>query len=119
MVASPQGQTYVDVGITLTILATVAVITRFISRWKKDLAAGADDYWICVALVFAYGMLGEGIICQFSTYLSTLLRPPLATRFHLIRMNTRGKGWRDGKTIPKSDAKRTEDILEGKQPPTR
>lgn len=37
--------------ISMTILAVVFVILRFLSRWKKALRPGLDDYLIVIALL--------------------------------------------------------------------
>lgn len=64
MVANARGQSYINSGIILTVLATVAVVCRFASRWKSGVSLGLDDALIVVAILLAYSMLGEGVICK-------------------------------------------------------
>ena len=65
MPANERGQTYIVVGSVFTGLATVFVFLRFLARWKKGIAIRVDDYLLCVAVVIAFSMLGEGVICSF------------------------------------------------------
>ncbi|KAJ5772747.1 hypothetical protein N7457_007643 [Penicillium paradoxum] len=44
--------------ITMTILAVLFVILRFLARWKKSLKPGWDDYLIVVALVPFFALVG-------------------------------------------------------------
>jgi hypothetical protein len=72
MVANARGQSYINCGIVLTVLATCFVASRFVARWKSGVSLGLDDGMIVVSLLLAFSMLGEGVICEWSpaSYLS-------------------------------------------------
>lgn len=65
MVANARGQSYINSGIVLTVLATAFVIARFAARWKSGVNVGIDDAMIVVAILIAYSMLGEGVVCEW------------------------------------------------------
>lgn len=64
MAANARGQHYIISGIVLSVLATIFVALRFASRWMSGVNLGLDDALIVLALLLAYSMLGEGVICK-------------------------------------------------------
>lgn len=48
--------------IAFVVLATLAVVCRFVSRKLKRAAIGADDYMVIVGLVFTWATFGDSVV---------------------------------------------------------
>lgn len=51
------GDRVFQAGVALAVLATVAVLLRFIARWKTKARFAADDLLIVISLLPFYGMV--------------------------------------------------------------
>ena len=54
-----------QVTVACGVLATVAVILRFVARWRSKASFAADDWWMVASLIPSYGMLAVGSISPF------------------------------------------------------
>lgn len=58
-----RGPALVAGSIILIVVASIAVVLRLLARRLKKLAWAADDYFVVVALLFAYGMFVSLLYC--------------------------------------------------------
>ena len=63
-----RGDQLINTSIALGVVATIAVILRFLARWKSKANFGSDDIFIAISLILQYGM-----VILISQGLSTLL----------------------------------------------
>ena len=54
-----------QVTVACGVLATVAVVLRFVARWRSKASFAADDWWMVASLIPSYSMLAVGSISLF------------------------------------------------------
>ncbi len=74
---NPRRDQVIRVTVACGVLATVAVLLRFVARWKIKASFAADDWWMVASLIPSYGMLAVGSI---SSFVAPAL-PSLANKF--------------------------------------
>lgn len=62
---NPARDRIAQVTVACGILATVAVIFRFVARWRSKASFAADDWWMVASLIPSYSMLAVGSISPF------------------------------------------------------
>ena len=62
---NPGRDQVIRVTVACGILATVAVLLRFLARWRSKASFAADDWWMAASLIPSYGMLAVGSISVF------------------------------------------------------
>lgn len=63
MAPSARGWDEIKIGIALSVLATIAVVLRFVARFVRRVKLGTDDWLALASLVLITAMLIELIIC--------------------------------------------------------
>ena len=64
-VINPERDRVAQVTVACGLLATVAVILRFVARWRSNASFAADDWWMVASLIPSYSMLAVGSISLF------------------------------------------------------
>ena len=62
---NPGRDQVIRVTVACGILATVAVLLRFVARWRSKASLAADDWWMAASLIPSYSMLAVGSISSF------------------------------------------------------
>ena len=62
---NPERDRVAQVTVACGVLATVAVIFRFVARWRSKASFAADDWWMVASLIPSYSMLAVGSISLF------------------------------------------------------
>lgn len=62
---NPGRDQVIRVTVVCGILATVAVLFRFMARWRSKASFAADDWWMVASLIPSYAMLAVGSISSF------------------------------------------------------
>ena len=73
------------------ILATLAVICRFLSRRVKGASIGADDWMIVVGLIFTYATFADSVVRKRSTILMPRAHYVTPLMIDIIRGTSRGR----------------------------
>ena len=60
---APDGASNFISAILFIVLDSLAVLLRFISKYKTKRGFGADDYWMLVALIWSYAWAALVIYC--------------------------------------------------------
>lgn len=85
------------------VLATVAVLLRFVARRRSKASFAADDWWIAATLIPSYGMLAVGLISTF-----------VVPAFHFDADELSDHEWRRWPTFRHVNRKPNGNVLEGR-----
>ncbi len=57
-----QGAQVIRLSIAVGVIACVAVLLRFVARWKSKASFALDDWWIIGSLIPFFGMIASSIL---------------------------------------------------------